>query len=1095
MQFWYDGVKIDDLGDVTISQTREYEGGDNPQRAKVTLKLGLLTFARTYADNYALLQSFVAALRKQQAVLRWRNEANNTDYVNRTVTLGSAELPEEWGSYEQALNVTVFFYEHDLECQNLPATFQRADGQTLTFSNVLKLSEAVSVERFSKLRAHRSVSGAKIQVSGLILGDTTVALLARRTALQAEAVKFRTLLNSAEGQLTVGSSATSGAPVFDRAVRVEEFNYEIDQLTNAIAFSFTASYTLFPNEADYASVEFAVEQRDGQTGEQFLSLSGKISAHTETAAGIKLTALVTAVLAEYKYDTASQQQRLDTTANRVSANADGETFTELGFTGEWRRWKADNREMTYLKTGADSGGKPVSFGHVRTFNFRYAANRFNEMRSQRQRAGGVLEASGTWSADPAGTQAQRRAELDAAYQALLTEVNSPDGTLTFAALPGGSQVVRIESFHAELNQSVTGVDWTMSCGFSLFPNEGGYATAEFTVETREALEEGEDLLTLSGRIQATDKDTAIGKLAALRATVPAMYGFTAANLIRPQASFNSVSANGDRTAGLSTEEADGTTFLELTFSEEYRKRKTNLVSWTLQRVDRADAATQLVLTTFSGTVTAGGADADAAYTVALAKAAGLGSGKESTIGNRAFQRTAQITMERRQVKQDLTTPANNSPEEFVRLTFAYEYQSKLAAGRAYLEYTVQSVQDAFGADSENVSGFVAAADGGTAQTAYLEQVRNAYNGRLVRNESTSISRVKAENFSIAQDLRLDFSFSVHAPKTGRVTFRYGIAVARDYLMNERTITVRGSVFAVNADEAETAAANLLTTLNYGNPVRESSGEDLEHEAGVTDDEVHPGVFIKWDFAATYLARLGGVSGLLEMKVTEEVQYSGTRWVAQPLPFNDDGTGGVTIVQPTGVQEGMRTVRGSVTASTLATAETWAKQQRAFLTGGYPLPERWERDFEFVPRINGVAHAPQKAGDNVKVYRVGFTFAELLPFYPADSTGAPEGVVAPPSPTAPFGDAATLTPDSTTIIGPPVSGAYAVHAIWVDKLNAVFRCTANGNPGTWIQEKAAIVPDTSFTGTIPVNYLITIPGDNWAQFYWDGAAWQAVNLQP
>jgi len=137
----------------------------------------------------------------------------------------------------------------------------------------------------------------------------------------------------------------------------------------------------------------------------------------------------------------------------------------------------------------------------------------------------------------------------------------------------------------------------------------------------------------------------------------------------------------------------------------------------------------------------------------------------------------------------------------------------------------------------------------------------------------------------------------------------------------------------------------------------------------------------------------------------------------------------------------------------------------------------------------------KAGDNVKVYRVGFTFAELLPFYPADSTGAPEGVVAPPSPTAPFGDAATLTPDSTTIIGPPVSGAYAVHAIWVDKLNAVFRCTANGNPGTWIQEKAAIVPDTSFTGTIPVNYLITIPGDNWAQFYWDGAAWQAVNLQP
>jgi hypothetical protein len=104
---------------------------------------------------------------------------------------------------------------------------------------------------------------------------------------------------------------------------------------------------------------------------------------------------------------------------------------------------------------------------------------------------------------------------------------------------------------------------------------------------------------------------------------------------------------------------------------------------------------------------------------------------------------------------------------------------------------------------------------------------------------------------------------------------------------------------------------------------------------------------------------------------------------QNLPFESDGSGGVSIPQPSGVEPGSRTVSGSVTVGTLATAQAWAVAQRALLTGdklggSYPRQEEWETDYEFVPRIDGIA-----TGDtaNVRLYRVNFQFGEILPLYP------------------------------------------------------------------------------------------------------------------
>jgi len=62
----------------------------------------------------------------------------------------------------------------------------------------------------------------------------------------------------------------------------------------------------------------------------------------------------------------------------------------------------------------------------------------------------------------------------------------------------------------------------------------------------------------------------------------------------------------------------------------------------------------------------------------------------------------------------------------------------------------------------------------------------------------------------------------------------------------------------------------------------------------------------------------------------------------------------------------------------------AKKQRALLTGdrsggNYPLPEQWDIDYEFVPRIDGI---PTGDKANVRLYRVDFTLGEILPNYPA-----------------------------------------------------------------------------------------------------------------
>ena len=1000
MKVQYNNFTLSDLGEVILTQRREFAPGDAPQRAKVILMLKVMLFERSYADNYALLNLAKAALAMPNAVLLWQNEDSGETYINQTATLTQEDFPEEWGTYFQELNCSFTYYENlDTSAQNLPLTFTPAGGTPITFDRITTFTDGLTNERFSSLRKQRKETRGRVEVAGAILGDPLMSISDRRKVLAAAVTKLRAAMNSAQGRLTFG---LGDQQMFDNAaVRITDFKCDINQAINGIDFSFTGVFTLFPNEANYATVEATADEKDNFTGETTLNVTGKIQAQTEAAARVKLAAVLASFLAQYGY-AKGQPIDINTTANLISANADGDTFTELSFNGSWRKWRASNQTASFKKTG---GTVAIPFGNVKLWEDGYKAERFDQMRSERRHSTGTVSATGTYPGDMTLSLKDRRAALLALQRRMKAECNSAEGVLVYG---DWSQVVRIEEFIAHVNQTETGIDWAFQGNYSMFPNEGGYATCEFNADTRDDVETGDRVLAFSGEILAPNGALARAKLNSLRIATLGIYGFTVAQQLRSQTSTHEVSANGDATStvpeGIETAgDVAGVTFLRLSFNEEYRQRMPGtIVSSQYSISSRDDTTTGLLLTTYSGAVTATGVSADAATAAAITRAMAIGANKETVIDATAFLKASSLTLERRQA----TTAV---PEEFVRLSFSYEYQSKLGAGRSYLEMNTSVTQDSFGPDSESVSGFVVAKDFVTATAIYKQQVKAIYAGRLIRNETLTQNQVQAElttgaapgiirgGFGVLgvgssagtlafnkQELRMEFALTVHRDKpAGRIAARYAISVHRDWRNLKRVTRLRGSVVALNRAAADTFLAVLATPLGQ----LMDSGRDEDHDYTSDSGATAVDVFTKLDFDDCYEDRLTGVTGVIEMRVSESVTYSATRWAVQPIPLGSNGGGGVSIPQACGQTEGSRVVRGTVSSASLATAQTWALRHRKMLTGDrdggfYPQPESMEIDYDFAPRVDGIAEAGLNgsAAVNVQIYRVTFTFAEILPNY-------------------------------------------------------------------------------------------------------------------
>jgi len=609
---------------------------------------------------------------------------------------------------------------------------------------------------------------------------------------------------------------------------------------------------------------------------------------------------------------------------------------------------------------------------------------------------------------PANTEASlsaRRISLLGTLDLWNAEVNDRDGVLTYGAF--FNQLVRVESFDAEINQAVTAIKWTITVGYTIFPDESGYAAADFKITEQKDMETGEFVLMISGKIAAATELIARAKLDTVRtASLASNVGYGAAGLISSEIDVGKLSVDD------SADAPDGIVFIELNFRETYRK-KGNILSWSLTISDDDDVRGGLIRRTYSGSVTAGitGAEtAENAYRKALDKARLLGDNKHP------FRLSGKVSRGDRKTGVGV--------QEFVRCEFSFEYQLK--GKRIFLEVNSEVATETFGEDTEKVSGFVVAETFILANAAYNTNVRGAYNSpvqRLIRGESKSQSRVKIQNarYNVAlvpvsttgyspdpagaeglstEDIsaiplepvfdmwvRLDFSFNVFNKKTAGYAIKYGVDVDVDYVALRKTTTVSGTFFGpdaflINAEDysmppptSEPALEAFLASLNYGKHINSKRTTDHEHN-GTTDYRLHV------NFSETYVDKLTSAAQLVQCQVEEETLCSGARFVAQPLPDNED------VVQNCGHEHGTRTVSGTCLATTEGVAMTWVNAQRTGLFNVadalYELPQRLRKSWEFLPLeadpIPGTdegAGTPVRPG-NAMFVRIDFTFTEIVP---------------------------------------------------------------------------------------------------------------------
>ena len=230
---------------------------------------------------------------------------------------------------------------------------------------------------FDEMRDARKRASGQVSMEGrwfvpdnLSDGDKQTALLAKKAALEGE------LLQGIDGALFYGTAAGPlGVPpataAFNKNVRVLDFNAEIDRLKKWIKWNVSATFTRFPNEADYALCEFQVETRENKTdGTAHLRLSGRIGAPTPEAAREKLGRLRLQLVPDgYKLlEEDTNDHRVEVESDRAtlgtpSPSAVDETaYIELTFNDDYQ--KAAGDLLTWTVRVAVEDDAPS--GNVRT---------------------------------------------------------------------------------------------------------------------------------------------------------------------------------------------------------------------------------------------------------------------------------------------------------------------------------------------------------------------------------------------------------------------------------------------------------------------------------------------------------------------------------------------------------------------------------------------------------------------------------------------------------------------------------------------------------------------------------------------------------
>lgn len=729
--------------------------------------------------------------------------------------------------------------------------------------------------------------------------------------------------------------------------------------------------------------------------------------------------------------------------------------------GTWRqeievsfRWKekiesgTERLSATFQRTGSAT---VVSLSHVETWRDGLRITRFDELHDERTGSQGTVALAGKCIADSAMTLAQKRAYLASWKSTAEAEVNGQSGLLQYGS--GGSffnRTVRVSDFEADIGQATDEILWSMTATYTRFPNEAGYAIADFTASVNNDNESGDSVLSFSGRIAAHTKNEAIAKLDALRAAVLAAEGFTTAKCDRTQKDYRNVSvcptSGATTTDGVTivdtpnadTYPSNAYTFIELSFTEDYRKKSTDLKRFTLRRDDAYDLSSGVATTTYSGQVIAPGSTYQDAYDKAIAQAEYLGRHKHQVLLG------MDVSAEYR--KDESPTA---SAQELVTLSFNYRYR-RVDGARSYFEVTVQSQDDSMSESTDTVSGYVVAASQSAADTIYTTVIKGltAFLNRPIRGEQKSYQDAyistdtltaqstattlntfpytssaeadllsgSASGYTKQDGVKLEFSFTLHKDKaTAFYSMKYDIEVSNDYVAAETTTRISGVLMAATKELAAdklgeylrlrtadnnwvfgTGGVSDTSTIILGsNRTAYTTTESYERLPTTLDAGALSQAFVGLNFSATFTKQIDDDSGIIEYDLSDSIQYAGTRYVIQPVPS------GASIIQTCGIEPGNRTVSGTVTATTEALCWQKARSIYNYLpfptsenhpdapTTRYRQPIQGTVGWKWMPRtVDPIARgididyetddAPHT--ENFKAVSLNFSFTEILPSY-------------------------------------------------------------------------------------------------------------------
>jgi hypothetical protein len=809
------------------------------------------------------------------------------------------------------------------------ASLIRTGFDSLNLGTVIRWNESITNQRDLALRDPRKMATGNVQAEGRFIPPEGMSEPERREWLSDRKEELMITCN--------GKDATLAHRAFARAVRIESAVCNLDAAADSAPWTITCVFSRYPVAGEVVA-SYDLQTRIEESGTRIINFSGSLLGDTQTICETKLNGLRGALF------TTDYFRRSGDTTPRTIDGSDGAAFIEMSFSDTWQR--KNPRTATIQRTGYSA----ISLGNVEKFAEGITNQRSNPLRPQRTIAGGKIAASGVFFATPGLTEEQAKDYLETKKNLVLTQCNGKDATVVYGAF---NQLVRVEDFTCDIDEASLVARWSLTGSFTRFPNEADYLLVEFEVRTNQDQATGNVTLNLSGRIGAGNRAAADVKLAALRAA----YAPSATWAVdRREATDQRVDAD-----------TDGAAWIELRFNEEYRQRSGDIIEWTLTRSDNTDATAGTLMTVFSGTVVARGANYETAKDAAVAFARTLGDQKYQ------FKLRESITPEDH---HDLAQLG----ERQVRITFSFEYRRK--GTRIYGEVAMETQHEVAGVDVDNVSGYFTAVDYATA-IAQVNAVKATYATGLIRNERTTQGTVNIDAAGspvvngtgetdtlglVRQFVRVDFAFAAHRVKSASQTgFRYSLDTETDYVELISKTTLSGVVVATTRAAAAAAVDVLITALGIGT-VRMKKLQS-EHEIGAFQTGAERSAFLTLNFSVTSEARLTGTNALRECEVSEEVEHSGTRWIARATAAGRD------VMQDCGIQSGRRTVSGSVKAATEALCTTWINQQRTLLTGTYELPPVITTGFAFEPVTVGVARG---TGLNARLITKTFRFVEILP---------------------------------------------------------------------------------------------------------------------